>query len=71
MQQQQGYVGAYIYGPSVQNQRIERLHYDTTHCVLNHIDLFLYLEKEGILGRSSIIDLLYLIYLSIKNSSFP
>ena len=58
MQQQQCYIGAYIYGPSVHNQRIKRLHYDTTHCLLNHyIDLFLYMEEEGNLDRNSIIDL--------------
>ena len=33
MQAQQGHVYVYIYGPSVHNQRIERLHCDTTHCV--------------------------------------
>ena len=64
MQQQQSYVGAYIYGLSVDNQRIERLHYDTTHCVLGHyIDLFLYMEEEGILDRNSIIDLFALHYI--------
>ena len=63
MQQQQGYVGAYIYGPSVHNQRIE-IHYDTTHYVLSHyIDLFLYMEEEGILDRNSIIDLFPLHYI--------
>ena len=36
MQQRQGCKGAYIQGPSVHNQRIEGLHYDTTHCVLSH-----------------------------------
>ena len=62
--QQERYVGAYIYRPSVYNQRIERLHYDTTHCVLSHyIDLFLYMEEEGILDRNSIIDLFALHYI--------
>ena len=41
--------GAYIRGPSVHNQRVERLHYDTTHCALAHyIDLFVSLEVAGI-----------------------
>ena len=53
-----------IYGPSVHNQRIERLHYDTTHCVLSHyIDLFLYMEEKRILDRNSIIDLFALHYI--------
>ena len=61
IQQQQGYVGARIYGPSIHNQRIERLHYDTTHSVLSHyIHLFLFMEEEVILDRNSIIDLLTL-----------
>ena len=64
MQQQQGYVDAYIYGPSVHNQRVERLHYCTTPCVLSHyIDLFLYTEEEGVLDRNSIIDLFALHYI--------
>ena len=63
MQQQQCYVGAYIYGPSVHNQSIERLHYNTIHCVLSrYIDLFLYMVEEGILGRNSIIGLFALHY---------
>ena len=46
------------------NQRIERLHYDTTHCVLSHyIDLFLYMEEKRILDRNSIIDLFALHYI--------
>ena len=58
MQQQQGYVGACIYGPSIHNQRVERLHYDATHSVLSHyINLFLFMEEERILDRNSIIDL--------------
>ena len=55
---------AYRYGPSVHNQRIERLHYDTARCVLSHyIDLFLYMEEEGILDRNSVIDLFALHYI--------
>ena len=58
MQQQQGYVGACTYGPSIHNQRVERLHYDATHSVLSHyINLSLLMEEEGILDRNSIIDL--------------
>lgn len=63
---------AYIQGPSVHNQRIERLHYDTTHCVLSHfIDLFLFMEEHMILDRCNDIDLfcLHRIYLpKIQNS---
>ena len=48
----------------MQNQRIERLHYDTTHCVLSHyINLFLYMEEDRILDRDNIIDLLALHYI--------
>lgn len=36
MRSKQGYDGAYIQGPSLHNQRIERLYYDTTHCALSH-----------------------------------
>eukprot|EP00111_Clytia_hemisphaerica_P023888 TCONS_00070358-protein len=57
MRQNQGYEGAYIQGTSVHNQRIERLHYDTTHCVLAHfIDLFKYMEENGLLQRELNID---------------
>ena len=64
IQQKQGYVSAYIYGPSAHNQRMERLHFDTTHCVLSHnVDLFLYMEEEGILDRNSMIDLFALHYI--------
>ena len=58
MREKQGYDGAYIQGPSVHNQRIERLHYDTTHCVLSHfIDLFKYLEEHSLLARDNLTDL--------------
>ena len=64
MQQKEGYVGAYIYGPSVHNQPIGRLHYNTNHSVLSHyIDLFLYIEEESILDRNSITDLFALHYI--------
>ena len=71
MLQQQGCVGAYIYGLSVHNQIIERPHYDTTRCVLSHyIDLFLHMEKEGILDRNSVIDLFALHYVCFINHEF-
>ena len=58
MREQQGCGGAYIQGPSVHNQRIERLHYDTTHCVLSHfIDIFKYLEENEIMKRDDVVDL--------------
>lgn len=72
MRSKQGYQGAYIQGKSVHNQRIERLHYDTTHCVLSHfIDIFLYLEEHDILDRSNKIDLyaLHYVYLPIIQNS--
>ena len=54
---------SYIYVPSVHNQRIERLQYDTTHYGLSHyIDLSLYMEEEGIMDRNSITDLFALHY---------
>ena len=50
--------GSYIRGPSVHNQRIERLHYDTTHTVLYHfIELFRYLEENEVLVPDSESDL--------------
>ena len=49
---------AYIRGPSVHNQRIERLHYDTTHCALAHfIDLFIFIEDHEILDPSNPLDM--------------
>ena len=48
-----GKESAYIRGPTVHNQRIERLHYDTTHCALAHyIDLFIHMENCGYLDRN-------------------
>ena len=59
MRSAQGYEGAYIQGPSVHNQRIERLHYDTTKCVLSlFINLFLFMESIFILDRTNFIDIL-------------
>ena len=58
MQQKQGYKGAYIQGLSVHNQCIERLHYDTTRCVLSHfIDIFLYMEEHELLDRANKVDI--------------
>ena len=59
MRSTQGYEGAYIQEPSVHNQRIERLHYDTTKCVLSlFINLFLFMENIFILDRTNFIDIL-------------
>ena len=59
MRSAQGYEGTYIQGPSVHNQRIERLHYDTTKCVLSlFINLFLFMESIFILDRTNFIDIL-------------
>ena len=58
MRSAQGYEGAYIQGPSVHNQRIERLHYDSTNCVLSlFINLFLFMENIFILDRTNFIDI--------------
>ena len=49
---------SYIRRPSVHNQRIERLHYDTTHYALVHfINLFKFMEVNGILDTNSGLDL--------------
>ena len=57
-------MGAYIYGPSVHNQPIERLHYNTTHCILcRYIDFFLCMVEEGILGGNSNIGFFALHYI--------
>lgn len=56
--------GSYIRGPSVHNQRIERLHYDTTHFALVHyINLFKFMEEHGILDCNNGIDLFSLHYI--------
>jgi len=66
MRENQGYEGAYIQGPSVHNQRVERLHYDTTHCVLSHfIDLFHFLEENGSLAKDNEVDLFSLHYVFV------
>ena len=49
---------SYIRGPSVHNQRIERLHFDTTHSTLSHyIDLFKFLEENEMLCSDNEADL--------------
>ena len=49
---------SYIRGPSVHNQRIERSHYDTTHCALAHfIQLFSFLEDNEVLDACNEIDI--------------
>ena len=61
MRSAQGYEGAYIQGPSVHNQRIERLHYDTTNCVLSlFINQFLFMENIFILNRTNFIDIFWI-----------
>uniref|UniRef100_A0A7M5V4P1 Integrase catalytic domain-containing protein n=1 Tax=Clytia hemisphaerica TaxID=252671 RepID=A0A7M5V4P1_9CNID len=66
MRSHQGYDGAYIQGPSVHNQRIERLNYDINHAVLSHfIHLFLFMEKNDYLDRNNQFDLfsLHLVFI--------
>ena len=61
MRSVQGYEGAYIEGPSVYNQRIERLHYDSTNCVLSlFINLFLFMENIFILDRTNFVDIFFI-----------
>ena len=58
--------GRYIRGPSVHNQRIERLHYDTTHTVLAYfINLFKFMEEKEMLVRCDESDIfcLHFVYL--------
>ena len=63
--------GVYIRGPSVHNQRIERLHYDTTHCVLSHfIDLFIFMEENSILQRNDLIHLFSLQFVHLPRIQF-
>ena len=58
MRSVQGYEGVYIQRPSVHNQRIEQLHYDTTNCVLSwFINLFLFMKNIFILDRTNFIDI--------------
>ena len=46
--------GSHIQGSSVHNQRIERLHTDTTRCCLSiFYSVFSYMESEGILDVSN------------------
>ena len=61
MRSVQGYEGAYIEGPSVYNQRTERLHYDSTNCVLSlFINLFLFMENIFILDRTNFVDIFFI-----------
>ena len=54
---------SHLVGSSVHNQRIERLHRDTTRCCLsNFISLFHHLEEEGHLNPSNKTDLFCLHY---------
>ena len=62
MNQQRGPT-SYIRGPSVHNQRIERSHYDTTHCALTHfIQLFTFMEDNEILNVDDEVHLFSLQY---------
>ena len=49
---------SYLRGPSVHNQRIERLHYDTTHAVLSlFINIFKFMESHELLSPNNVIHL--------------
>ena len=55
---------SHLVGSSVHNQRIERLHRDTTRCCLsNFISVFYHLEEEGYLDPSNETDLFCLQYI--------
>ena len=55
--------GSHIQGSSVHNQRIERLHRDTTRCCLSGFyAVFDYMENEGILDPSNDTDVFCLHY---------
>ena len=60
----QDYEGAYIQGPSVHNQRIERLDYDATNSLF--VNLFLFMENIFVLERTNFIDIfcIHTIFLS-------
>ena len=63
---------AYIHGPSVRNQRAERMHYDVTHCALAHfINLFTFMERQEILNVESDLDMhcLHSVYLHRVNDA--
>lgn len=63
---------AYIRGPSVRNQRAERMHYDVTHCALAHfINLFTFMERQEILNVESDLDMhcLHFVYLHRVNDA--
>ena len=55
--------GSHIQGSSVHNQRIERLHRDTTRCCLSSFyTMFDHMENEGILNLSNHTDVFCLHY---------
>ena len=55
--------GSHIKGKSVHNQRVERMHRDVTRCVSTYyIDIFHFLEENGILDRDNEIHLFCLHY---------
>lgn len=55
--------GSHIQGSSVHNQRIERLHRDTTRCCLSSFyTVFNFMENEGILDLSNDMDVFCLHY---------
>ena len=59
--------GSYLRGPSVHNQRIERLHRDTTHAVLSHFfNLFRFMEDQDILSTHEQLDIFCLHFVFIK-----
>ena len=60
-------------GPSVHNQRIERLHRDTTYTVLSHyINLFRFLEEQELLCPDNEVDIfcLHFVYTAQIQASF-
>ena len=59
--------GSHIQGSSVHNQRIERLHRDTTRCCLSSFySVFTYMESEGILDVSNDTDVFCLHYVFLS-----
>ena len=65
--------GSHIQGSSVHNQRIERLHRDTTRCCLSSFyTVFDHMENEGILDLSNDTDVscLHYAFLLTRNGIF-